>query len=66
MMRCLLDPSRRDFDVLAFARDLGSVWIIVHHVARAAAAGCIDFLLDGRRHQVLRGCAGLPAGIDVP
>jgi hypothetical protein len=55
MVRALLDAHRRSLNILAFARKLGVIGVIVHHVSRAPAAGGVDVLLDGGRDEVLRG-----------
>lgn len=46
MMSCLLDAQRRRLDVLALARKLRVLRVVVHHVSGAAAAGGVDVLFD--------------------
>lgn len=57
VVRVLLCPQRRRLDVLALARNLRSLGVILDHVPRATAAGGIDILLDCRGDEVAR-CSG--------
>lgn len=53
----LLRPQRRGFDVLALARNLWSLGVVVNHVALASATGGINILFDCRGNEI-GGCSG--------
>lgn len=60
VVSALFDPLWRRFDVLALARNLRVLGVILHHVPRPSAAGCVDVLLDGGGDEVFgRGGRGL-------
>lgn len=65
-MRRLPNPLRRHIDILTLARNLWVLGIVVYHVARTAAASCVDVLFYGRGDEVLGFffCAGF-SGVDV-
>jgi hypothetical protein len=58
----LFRPQWRGVDILALARNLRSVGVVVNHVALATAAGGIDFLLDCWGDEITGGSGGLRAG----
>lgn len=51
MMRRLLHPQWWSLDILAFARNLRVVRIVVDHVTRPASTSGVDVLLNGRRGE---------------
>lgn len=68
MVWTLLDTLRGRFDILAFAREFGTLGIIDHHVSRASSARGKDILLDGGGDEVLW-CGddfpGVFGGVDI-
>lgn len=64
VVSALFDPLWRRFNVLALARNLRVLGVILHHVARATAASGVDVLLDGGRDEVL-GRGGRGIGVHV-
>lgn len=68
MVWALLDTLRGRFDILAFAREFGTLGIIDHHVSRASSARGKDILLDGGGDEVLW-CGddfpGVFGGVDI-